>query len=108
MPPARHLDHTPLVYLPSAAFVLLAVVAHLLDPALVWHPLSFCLDGKAAVVGWAAFVALAIAGYSVVYLRSPLRRYAFGPLVAVGLMVLVNVTPTVSLFHDVLAGLVML
>lgn len=107
----RRLGTSP-VWVPSLAFIVLVVASNILEPELLQHPLSFCRDGRAAVVGWAAFVSLvlAIAGYSAVYLRAPapLRRYAFGPLVAVGLMVLVTVTPTVSLFHDVAAALVML
>jgi uncharacterized membrane protein YccC len=93
---------------PSLLFVMLTVLAHVLEPELLRHPLSFSRDGVAAGVGRAAFVALslAIGGYVVVYLRAAasVRRFVFGPLVAAVLMLVVTVTPTKNLLHDVAAG----
>jgi uncharacterized membrane protein len=97
-----------IVGVPSLAFLVLALLAHILELELLQHPLSFARDGSAAGFGWAAFVALclAIGGYVVVYLRAatPRRRFVFGPLVAVLLVVVVTVTPTNNHLHDVAAG----
>jgi hypothetical protein len=110
MSPVRPLG-SALVLVPSLSFIILAVVAHVVEPELLREPLSFSRDGRAAAVGWAAFVALTLAiwGYVVVYLRAlaPVRRFVFGPLVAAVLMTAVTATPTRNHLHDVAAGSVL-
>jgi hypothetical protein len=96
-----------MVWVPSIAFAVLVVIAHVLDPNLYGRPLSFSRDGRAWCVGYAAFVALILAtvGYAVAFLRAPrpLRKYALGPLVAAVLLAGVTLTPTRTTFHDGLA-----
>lgn len=99
-----------MVWLPSLVFALLLVVAHVVEPELFAHPISFARDGRYPALGYAVFVSLivAITCYGVVLLRTKhLRRFAVGPLVAAGLLVVVTLTPTMSTFHDGVAGFVL-
>lgn len=97
-----------LVWVPSLAFVLLVVAAHVVAPELLHEPLSATRDGRFPALGYAVFVALVLAtvGYTLAFVRAPapLRKFLLGPLVTAVLLVGVLVTPTRTTYHDGLAA----
>lgn len=98
-----------MVLIPSVVFLLLLLGLQLADPGLVVEPLSRFRDGRWAAAGYALFVLLFLVGVGQVwaYARLGRQREIVVPVVALGLLGVVALTPSFDTDHGVASALLM-
>lgn len=94
-----------MVLLPSLLFVALLVVVHATDPEALHRPLSMFRDGTTKWVGYVLFALLLAMGAGQLWTYARARRFGgmVVPVVCLGLLVYVAVTPSFDTDHGAAA-----